>query len=244
MLQSEIVYTHNSECPKIKLEKAFFPYSKSKSKIFEIWNFANSLWSDHLPKKEHLEHWYEIIDSTWEKDLHLNLKKLVSCVADFLNVTRLAERIRQSESSTLDWLNKLIGFVLSEEQDLLKDFAIIPNQHGEFKKREQLWTDTNIPEELKDALKILQEDWRDKLKHNQITSCNLSIAKSINDIVEHTNKIIKQNQHPSLKEAVLELISCFSSNHKSSDDRLLKFAKDFYNLVPDKKILTEWTPNI
>ncbi|KAF3884086.1 hypothetical protein AB0758_33005 [Tolypothrix bouteillei VB521301_2] len=245
LMQSSIVYTDNPLYPKIQLAEALFPYAKSKSKISTIWDFANAFLSDCLPKKEHIGFWYEIIDNSWGKDLRYTLKRLVADVARFSNVTQLSDKIHQFEEEALHWLNKLIGFVLSEERDLLSEFAIIPNQYGEFKKREELWTDKDIPEELKDILKILQQDWRSKLKHNQITSCELAIAKSIQDIVDSINRIIKENTNPKVKDAVLGLIACFpaDSSLSKNGDEVLGFAKDFYP-TPDKKILANWIPGI
>ncbi|WP_207714386.1 hypothetical protein, partial [Scytonema sp. UIC 10036] len=245
LMQSSIVYTDNCQFPKIKLEEALFPYAKSKSKLSEIWNFANAFLSDLLPKKEHIQSWYEIIDNNWGKDLRYSLKRLVADVAKFFNVAQLADKTNQSEQEALNWLDKLVGFVLLEERDLLSEFAIVPNQYGKFRKKENLWTDKDIPEELKDILKILQEDWRENLKHNEITSCELAIAKSIQDIVDCINKIIKGNTNPKIKDAVLGLIACFpaDSTLSKNGDEVLRFAQDFYP-TPDKKILANWVPGI
>ncbi|KYC35878.1 hypothetical protein WA1_48565 [Scytonema hofmannii PCC 7110] len=69
LMESSIVYTDNANLPKIQLAEALFPYAKSKSKILEIWDFVNAFLSDRLPKKEHIEFWYEISDNSWGKDL-------------------------------------------------------------------------------------------------------------------------------------------------------------------------------
>ncbi|MBS3030746.1 MAG: hypothetical protein HCA25_00500 (plasmid) [Dolichospermum sp. DET50] len=244
LMRSMIVYTDNPLYPKIKVEDALFPYNASKSKISIIWEFAKALWSNRLPKREHIEFWYEIIDDTWEKDLRYNLKELVEDIASFENVNQMATRISQSENDALNWLNQVIEFVFSEKQELLDKYAIIPNQYGEFITKEELWADNNIPEELKDILKILQEDWRAKLKHNQIKTSHLTITKGIKDIVYSINQIIKDQQNKNIKLAVFELIACFPSyNHKEGYD-FWKFSKEFYQETPSQKILINWESKI
>ncbi|MBD2385167.1 sacsin N-terminal ATP-binding-like domain-containing protein [Cylindrospermum sp. FACHB-282] len=244
LMQTEIVYTDNLQQPKIKLKDALFPYSKSEEKISTIWEFANTLWSNRLPKKEHIGFWYAIIDSNWGKNLRYNLKQFITDIAGFSNISELANHTNKSEQELLNWLNKIISFVLSEEQGLLNEFAIIPNQYGKFLKQEELWTDDNIPEELKNVLNILQEDWRTNLKHNQIINCKLTTTKGIEDIVLRINQIIEKDSNANIKAAVLELISCFSSDNSQEGDDFWQFAKDFYQTTPDKKKLVAWTPAI
>ncbi|WP_066423997.1 sacsin N-terminal ATP-binding-like domain-containing protein [Anabaena sp. 4-3] len=246
LMRSSIVYTDNPEYPKIKLEDALFPYNTSKSKISIIWEFATAFWSNRLPKREHIEFWYEIIDASWEKDLRYHLKNLVADIASFENVNELANRIRKSDKETLTWLNKVIEFAFSEKQELLDQVAIIPNQYGDFRTREELWEDNNIPEELKDILKILQEDWRAKLKHNQITTSHLTITKGIKDIVYSINQIIKDKQNQNIKNAVLQLIACFpnDSYQESYGYDFWIFSKEFYQATANPKILINWESTI
>lgn len=242
LLKTEMVYNDNPQQPKITLENALLPYHVSKVKIFKVWEFASAIWSERLPKKEHIEFWYEIIDKSWEKDLHYDLKKLVSDIASFSNVSQLASRIHQNEEEALDWLNQVIEFIVAEDQKLLTDFAIIPNQYNAFLKKEELYTDNNVPKELKNVLKILQEDWRSNLKHRKITACELAKSKGINDIVVRINQIIKENSNPYIKNAVLELISCFPDDIRLPKIRheVWKLAKDFYQNIPEKQGLEGW----
>ncbi|BAY67122.1 hypothetical protein NIES22_72850 (plasmid) [Calothrix brevissima NIES-22] len=244
LMHASIVYTDNPLTPKIKLEDALFPYDTSKSKISTIWEFAKALWSNRLPKREHIEFWYEIIDATWEKDLRYTLTSLVKDIASFKNLNQLAIGISKSEDESLKWLNKIIDFIFSEKQELLDKFAIIPNQYGDFKTQEELWSDNNIPEELKDILKILQEDWRAKLKHNQIITSHLTITKGIKDIIYSINQIIKDKHNPNINLAVLELIACFPNDSHKEGHNFWKVSKEFYPATPSPKILKNWESTI
>ena len=248
LLKSEIVDSENSEKGKIKLESALFPLSGSREKRDKLWEFGNALWNDKQPKREHIELWHQIIDKNWGKDLHYDLKKLVNEIANCSDLVQLRNRTKQSEDEALFWLNQVIDFVGSEEQKLLSDFAIIPNQYGKFikKEKEQLWVDDNIPEELKDVLKILQEDWRNKLKHRKITAGDLVVTKGINDVVSRINQIIKENRNPYIKDAVIELMSCLPRNSNRLDERhkLWRFTKDFYQKSAIEKDLENSTDSL
>jgi len=246
LLQSEIVYTDNPQQPKIKLENALFPYHISPAKISKIWEFASALWDERLPKKEHIQFWYEIIDKSWEKDLHYDLEKLVRDIASLSNLSQLANRTNQNEEKALQWLNQVIEFITAEEPNLLTNFPVIPNQYNEFRTKEELYTDDNVPQELKDVLKILQEDWRSHLKHRKITACELAKTKGINDIAVRINQIIKENTNSYIRSAVLELISCFPDDSDFPQLRydLWEFTKDVFPDLPEKKGLESWIPSV
>lgn len=250
LMQSEIVYTDDPNNPKIKLKDALFPYHKSFDQVLTIWNFAQELWFDRLPKEEHLQFWHKIIDKTWSKELHYDLTRLMSDLASYTNVSQLADRINKTEAETLKWLTEFIKFVHKENEQLLDKFAIIPNQYGDFKFKQELWLDENIPNQLKDVLKILNIDWRINLKHNQIEDCDLTITKNLTDIVNTINKIIKDGQNSQIQTAVLHLISCSPPNNKSisliyeTRKNLWQFAKDFYRQTPEQKYLANWNQSI
>ena len=244
LLKSEIVQT---ETNRILLENALFPYNSSESKITKIWDLAKVLHNQKLPKLEHIKFWYQIIDSTWEKELRYDLKKMVTEIATFANLSNLVIRTNLTENETLIWLNSVIQFVVSEDEKLLTEFAIIPNQYGTFKKSEELWADDNVPRELKDVLKTLENDWRLRLQHNQITSYESINKKGIDDSVELINKIIESKANVAvIRKAVLELLSCFPNDKNLSKERhfFWKFAKEFYPNTPDKKVLENWISTV
>jgi hypothetical protein len=244
LLKSEIVQTETS---RILLENALFPYNSSESKITEIWDLAKVLHNQKLPKLEHIKFWYQIIDSTWDKELRYDLIKMVTEIATFENLSNLLTRTNLTENETLIWLNSVIQFVVSEDEKLLTEFAIIPNQYGTFKKSEELWADDNVPRELKDVLKTLENDWRLRLQHNQITSYEAINKKGIDDSVELINKIIEAKANVTvIRKAVLELLSCFPNDDNLSKERHLfwKFAKEFYPNTPGKKVLENWISTV
>ncbi len=242
LLESEIVQTETS---RILLENALFPYA-TESKIEKVWQLAKVLHKDKLPKLEHIHEWHKIIDSTWDKDLRYDLKKMVVEIASHNNIPNLMSRVGLGKQETLTWLNDVIEFVVSEDEKLLSDYAIIPNQYEDFKKKENLWADESVPEELKNVLRILKEDWRSSLRHKSIPAYQPTVKKDIDDIVNRINIIITANSVSTIKTAVLDLLSCFPNSNELPKERnkFWNFAKDFYPCTPDKKELENWVKSI
>lgn len=244
LLKSEIVQTEES---RILLEDALFPYHISEKKVSKIWDLAKVLNKQKLPKFDHIEFWYQIIDNSWEKDLRYDLKRMVTEIASFQNLTNLVTHTNLTENQILIWLDSVIEFVVNEDEKLLTEFAIIPNQYGTFKKKEDLWIDDNIPKELKDVLKILEYDWRLKLQHKLINGYRANIKKGIEDCIGLINKIIESGANVSvIRNAVLELLSCFPNDSNLPNERHLfwKFAKEFYPNTPNKKSLENWNSTV
>jgi hypothetical protein len=162
-------------------------------------NFSKELWLDRLPKREHIQFWIHLIDKTWPKEIQYGIDRLVGDIASLSSVDQLCDRINKTENETLTYLTTVIQFVNQENSKLLDDFAIIPNQYGDFKKKRELWLDDNIPNQLKEILSILGDDWRIQLKNNQISIYDLSTTKTISDIINKINQIIREDKNPKIK---------------------------------------------
>jgi hypothetical protein len=123
---------------------------------------------------------------------------------------------------------------------------IIPNQYNNFKRKGELWLDDNIPNQLKDILELLGDNWRANLKHSQITIANLAITKNLSDIVNRINQIIREKNNPNIQSAVLHLLSCSPPESKNTNEicqlrkQVWQFASDFYPETPKQKYLGNW----
>jgi hypothetical protein len=250
LLNSEIVYTDDLENPKIKLQDALFPFSSSLNKALKVWDFAKLLWFDRLPQKDHLEFWFEIIDKTWPDSIRYGIKNLANDIANLSSLEQLCDRISKAENETLVYLTDVIEFVNQDNAKLLDDFAIIPNQYNNFKKKGELWLDDNIPNQLKDILELLGDNWRANLKHSQITIANLAITKNLSDIVNRINQIIREKDNPNIQSAILHLLSCSPPESKNTNEicqlrkQVWQFASDFYPETPKQKYLGNWDKTI
>jgi len=234
LLLAEIVQTETS---RISLETARFPYGTEK-KIDQLWDLLNPIYADILPRKEDIHQWHQIIDSHWGTDLRLDIKKLTQEISSFESIQELVEQKGFSEQEALKWVNKVIAYIIeTEEEKLLNDFAIIPNQYGIFQEKNMLWLDQAIPNQLKDILKILGTDWKDSLLHKAIDSFSPPIQKGIEDIVTLINQLIKNNHnYNNTLDAVLNLTSLIPTKDleiNSSRVSLYGFAKDFNSDIPE-----------
>jgi|688.fasta_scaffold02807_29 hypothetical protein len=250
LLNSEIVYTDDLENPKIKLQDALFPFSSSLNKALKVWDFAKLLWFDRLPQKDHLEFWFEIIDKTWPDSIRYGIKNLANDIANLSSLEQLCDRISKAENETLVYLTDVIEFINQDNSKLLDDFAIIPNQYNNFKRKGELWLDDNIPNQLKDILELLGDNWRANLKHSQITIANLAITKNLSDIVNRINPIIREKDNPNIQSAILHLLSCSPPESKNTNEicqlrkQVWQFASDFYPETPKQKYLGNWDKTI
>lgn len=236
LLDSEIVHTDSS---RIILSNALFPYNKSESKISQIWDLGKPLYHDRIPKKEHAEIWCKIIDASWRKELRFGIKKIVEDISHSNNLSNLCLKTSKNEEETILWIDEVIKFAIDEDIKLLSEFAIIPNQYGDFKKIDDLWEDNKIPAEIKEALKLLNSDWCPSLKHNQILSVTIQRGVALSDAVAAINKVIKEGKNEHIKKCVLYLLSCVPSGStiKDSRSKYFYFAKSFYSDCPEEKIV-------
>ena len=253
VLVTPVVDTKNNQ--KIELKDALIPYS-SKS-LLEFWELAIALHGDKLPQREDVQDWYSIInlDKNWSKDLRYDLPKLLAEIEEQKNLKNLCLRLNLKGDETIDWLNRVIAFVFKTNQvELLSsEYAILPNQYGQFQLKTQLVKDEGIPEGLKNVLKILDEDWREELLHLKI-NCQLEQSRKLKNISERINAIIIEKEHPNLRKACYELISLIPDNTNTSKNskpvnlknrnRIWQFASDLDENVPEKQTLTDWNTSL
>ena len=71
------------------------------------------------------------------------------------------------------------------------EYAIIPNQYGAFKFKDELFEDKNIPNQLKDIYKELGTDWKHDLMHNNI-KIQISSYRTVTNISDAINSIIRK----------------------------------------------------
>lgn len=245
LLSSKIVHTETS---RISLETARFPYGTEK-KIDQLWDFLNPIYADILPRKGDIHQWHQIIDSHWGTDLRLDIKKLTQEISSFESIQELVEQKGFSEQEALKWVNKVIAYIIeTEDEKLLNDFAIIPNQYGVFQEKNMLWLDQAIPNQLKDILKILGTDWKDSLLHKAIDSFLPPIQKGIEDIVTLINQLIKNNHnYNNTLDAVLNLTSLIPIKDleiNSSRVSLYEFAKDFNSDIPEVQEVDDFDKSV
>lgn len=117
-----------------------------------------------LPKFEHLHGWLDVIRpeyDTWGAKLKYEKDDFLTDLSGLQSLSALCNKINKSENEALIWLNKVYRFLV--EQNLLTDFdefAIIPNQKGDFRFLKDLKSDqsSRIPERLKEIFNSVNQD--------------------------------------------------------------------------------------
>ncbi len=173
---------------------AYFPFSDKIEKREKIWDFANDLFSFQLPKKEHIHIWHNIL---WDVGLKATIENLTYQVSytktSKKNIVDLKNQLKKGVSE-INWLNNFIKFIEENEPELLDKYAILPNQYGDFKLKKELNIDKNIPKELKEALKILGDDWYSNLLDIEIKNAKIDKTWSVYSIIPAINAIIDRNE--------------------------------------------------
>lgn len=149
---------------------------------------------DDFTQKRELKYYDEKI---WEESDKKSLFYIVSKIAGFETVEKASEELDfDNVSSFIEWLNKLIIFLVNEgfENNINRDkHPILPNQNGIFCKKDILFLDAgDIDKKLKDISKELGHDFREELLDSSIfLELSENRTYSIEDVAEKISASIK-----------------------------------------------------
>ncbi|SOE23134.1 hypothetical protein SAMN06298216_3525 [Spirosomataceae bacterium TFI 002] len=177
------IYDASSERKSILNEKEeiqiFFPSISHKisGKISNRLNqkffiFSAHLFGGNIPQWNDLKEWHRVLWQDQENIKTLHLEDILAEVQRFGSVKSLSIKLGISSVETFKWLNHLYLFIDQTDKSLLyQEYAVIPNQKGDFKKvGEELYSEestSKIEPELICILRRLDNssDWFDKLVH-------------------------------------------------------------------------------
>ena len=184
---------------KISFESVKIPYfpreEKSYDCLSEFYELASSFNPEHTPQVSDFNHWYDNIDFTVFSGTKYELKELLIQVRNLRNLVTLGTIIEEP----ITWLNSLIALVLKVDENLLDQYAIIPNQVGNFLLR-------------KDAI-----HWDDDINTDLITIYNILTKKDYGELLLHKDFEINTNVLPYEKKKSTTDIA------KSIDDAFSEF---------------------
>lgn len=164
------------------------------------------LGNSQVPAKEVLLNWIKAIGPKDEYDAWGDCQFIYG-LEDFLknlaakeNINNLKSRFR--ENLVFDWLNDVLKFIRQQNKsNLLEEFAILPNEHGDFKFIVDLFMEDSelpIPDAFLDILMSLGNDWRSEMLNRQIktehwpyeTNSLREAAICINDFLKGNTSVI------------------------------------------------------
>jgi len=133
----------------------------------------------------------DIPERAWNSTHKWLISQLIDSVSEFENIDSLPEQI----NNKIQWLNGFISFVSKEiKEGKLDEFAIIPNQNGEFCFKKELSLDDNIPEILKtEQAGKFGFVLKDSLLHKEISSVTISNKKDINTVIGIIKDLFNNN---------------------------------------------------
>lgn len=183
-------------------------------------------WIKSAGPKDELESWNRIIKYSFETFLkEVENVGSLDALQDILGENAIA----------INWLNNLYAFIIEfKEIDAFRDYAIIPNQSGNFQK---LTPDTlhledkkaNIPDEFLDILESLRDDWRTKLIHREVFLPGQNIEKKGLPLVSNRiNELIAKDDFSKRQDrlkVVIDIIRNVSSLNNTENFRIEIFHK-------------------
>ncbi|MPS73104.1 MAG: hypothetical protein E2590_08100 [Chryseobacterium sp.] len=145
----------------------WFPTSGSKELRYEIWEISSYWFPNRLPQPTDIELWYKL---NWKEFGKLTVEKLAESIQHYKNLDNLSEKLKGI--TVIEWLNKFYELIKKEVKDydsIINNYAIFPNQNGNFKKILHLKNDKgDIGTDFKDILALLGNDIREELLHRLI----------------------------------------------------------------------------
>lgn len=166
LLDEKLVETDNGIEPLKNLSTPSFSPNATKEVNEAFYHLLSGQYIGRgvLPKFSHLHGWLDIVRpeyDTWGTKLKYDKEDFLTDLSNIQSLSALSSKIGKSISEALSWLNSVYEFL--EDQNMLKEFdnyAIIPNQKGEFKYLKDLKSDhsSRIPEILKNIYNSVNDD--------------------------------------------------------------------------------------
>jgi hypothetical protein len=155
-------------------KKVRFPTNTEPEIREQMWDLLNTIIPHLIPYKEDIHNWHQVL---WDECPKVTLRKLAKFISKKETVCELSNLFQKDENATLQWLDGVVSLIAKEQESLLNDSetCILPNQVGEFKKKDELYLDDDtIHEELKEIHALMGNfkngitDWRLELLDKRI----------------------------------------------------------------------------
>lgn len=218
-------------------------FSKRRAGMYEFTTAFQSMSERNSISVDNEELWKEA-DEYWFK----HCAELIQSKEDIAGLSSL---VRMSEGETLEWLNRLMAYYRENSHgDLLKEYAVFPNQKLEFKKLEYLHYDNDIDEEYKTLVEYIssetetKDNYRPKLLHRAIRGYEQHNPLGLNDLYEEVVKAFDESNDSRRNRIATQTIILLPQD-KSDDSsffQLYKFAKDLFGeQIPVQKLVAKST---
>ncbi len=166
LLQEKLVETDCGTDLLVNLSVPAFSPSSTKEVNESFYNLLNGQYIGRgvLPSFKHLHGWLDVVRpeyDAWGTKLKYEKDDFLKDLSALQNIGALASKVSKTNDETIVWLNMVYKFLV--EQNMLNEFdnyAIIPNQRGEFKLLKELYSDhtSRIPSILKEIYNSVNQE--------------------------------------------------------------------------------------
>ncbi|WP_109700261.1 sacsin N-terminal ATP-binding-like domain-containing protein [Chitinophaga deserti] len=223
------------------LVELFSKQSSTDPIRLKLFKFSKVLFpGDNRNKKEITTHNPDI----WKEADGIHIKSMVKFISAKENVTELQKELKlPDEKTTIDWISEFVSFLkIVDYEDQLDRHPILPNQRGTFCKKDALYADATIHEELKDIMNNLGHDYRTEMLNKgiflmlppirEISDTNISLR-----ITESVRMQFSELEKTDLvKEAFRLLLKFFSKNSEISSVLFNELYANKHKLYDDEEI--------
>lgn len=253
LLHSPIVETADGKRVAIERNdsdiKIWFPSDSSVDVRSEIWNLINKSNFGLLPKKDEIDIWYGI---KWINEGKITLVKLLTILAACKSMDKISEHLSNGYD-VIEWMNEFFRLAFSKRELLNSvansDYALIPNQYGEFLLAKDIIEDINIDDIFKDILLNFSNDIRKKLKHKKIFSKDIAFRELTQEIViEQINKKLQEETNKEIVNKVCDqLVGLIPANVEIPDQQklVINYTKQlFKNSEISEVKISDWKKEV
>lgn len=222
----------------------------------KLYIFSKQLFGDKIPLRKDLSNWYEVLWTDKDVIRIIEIEDVVKEVAASKSIKELSIKLKFDLPHAIRWLNHLYSFIDSLDEgsmDLYRNYAILPNQKGEFKAANELAienSESKIEPELICVLRLIDPsvDYFDLLLHRSVKCKYVFGEKSLKDDVGpliNRNLIVKNDNgyytflnNPKAQLIISRLLSFkhHTSRDNSNREIVFSFSKDVFGSKQEKVI--------
>ncbi len=228
-----------------KLEECIIVKETKESDEKTLYSLIGSLYPTKLVKDN--SQWAEYI---WKDGIEVwKTDDLCSDIENKENWSKIT--VAEGEELT-KWYNRFLEHVISYDERLLKDYALLPNMNGMLKKKDakEFKQGEHVTDFIIDILNKLGKDVKPDLLHNDIIALSLDAKYNSQSYSADVNRlakaIIDDNSIVGEREVnkLLPLLSIIPDNAEKYKAEFMKQRSEFFNICKSLHSLTEATPSV
>lgn len=225
--QTPVVLTQSGN-PKTPAE-SMLPVPEKSENVESLWELLED-WQEYrekLPRRNEASGWYNAIGSwgVYEReafDGRQLARDIQGCSG--LNVLR---NMLQEGVCAIEWLDRFYEFLKKDElfNNVIHDYSFVPNQVGEFNNLEELYSDKNVDQELKEIGNFfdIEPSIKESLRHTLLKSLGDEVGagawdnKSVVDtLIDELKCQVSYNQWDNFRIASPRLFAWIVRNEEYS----------------------------